>query len=113
MTAPARDGGHTKGPWSVFDVSWQARHKGERPIFVVGPEEFHTVAQVRAGNSDDGLPDQTPANARLIAASPMLLEALLAVDLACHTDEPADWQRATDLTSAALSAATTQPEPGR
>jgi hypothetical protein len=46
------------------------------PIFVVGPQEFHTVAQVRAGNTDDDLPAQTAANARLIAAAPQMLAAL-------------------------------------
>lgn len=67
---------HTPGPWLAFNADYQRPHDDALlPIFVVGPREFHTVAQVRAGSDDDGLPAQTAANAALIAAAPDLLEA--------------------------------------
>lgn len=68
---------HTPGPWFAFKADYRRDHAGSPlPIFVVGPQEFHTVAQVRAGNEDDDLPAQTEANARLIAAAPDLLAIL-------------------------------------
>lgn len=68
---------HTPGPWHAYPADYQREHAGDLlPIFVVGPREFHTVAQVRAGNEDDDLPTQTRANARLIAAAPDMLAAL-------------------------------------
>jgi len=68
---------HTPGPWFAFNADYQRLHDHALlPIFVVGPEEFHTVAQVRAGSEDDDLPAQTKDNARLIAAAPDLLAAL-------------------------------------
>lgn len=71
---------HTPGPWHAYEADYQQSHETALlPIFVVGPGEFHTVAQVRAGCSDDDLPAQTAANARLIAAAPDLLEALKGV----------------------------------
>lgn len=68
---------HTPGPW----FSYPAGHlsKGDEDpalFFTVGPRPFHTVAEVRPGNVGEGLPEQTPANARLIAAAPDLLAAL-------------------------------------
>lgn len=67
---------HTPGPWHAYPADYQGGPADLHPIFVVGPSEFHTVAQVRAGNEDDDLPAQTAANARLIAAAPDLLDAL-------------------------------------
>lgn len=69
---------HTPGPWFAFAADYQGT-RDEAPIFVIGPEEYHTVAQVRAGNTDDKLPEQTPANAKLVAASPDLLAACKAL----------------------------------
>lgn len=66
----------TAGPWHAYNADYQGR-PDEGPIFTVGPSEFHTVAQVRAGNTDDDLPTQTPANARLIASAPALRDALI------------------------------------
>jgi hypothetical protein len=66
---------HTPGPWYAYRAADQGR-PDEAPIFVVGPSEFHTVAKVRAGNTDGDLPKQTEANALLIAAAPELLAAL-------------------------------------
>ena len=66
---------HTPGPWEIFPAHDHCPEE-DCPSFVIGPKQFHTVAQVRPGNIDDGLPAETPANARLIAASPCLLEAL-------------------------------------
>jgi len=67
MSAEAK---HTPGPWGVW------LHSAFDYIIVVGPSEFHTVADVRAGNDEDELPNQTEANAHLIAAAPDLLAAL-------------------------------------
>lgn len=68
---------HTPGPWHAYPADYRREHDTDLlPIFVVGPQEFHTVAQVRAGNTDDDLPAQTAANARLIAAAPQMLAAL-------------------------------------
>ena len=69
---------HTPGPWFAFNADYQGR-SDEAPIFVIGPQEFHTVAKVRAGCHDDDLPAQTPTNAALIAAAPDLLAALEAM----------------------------------
>jgi hypothetical protein len=74
---------HTPGPWYAYRADYQGR-PDEAPIFVVGPSEFHTVAKVRAGNTDDDLPKQTEANALLIAAAPELLAALKAVLTVWH-----------------------------
>ncbi len=83
---------HTPGPWTAFNADYQAIHEDSLlPIFVVGPREFHTVAQVRAGNDDDGLPAETAANAALIATAPDLLAALKAtrehLALFCTTED--------------------------
>lgn len=45
------------------------------------------------------------ADKRVRDAAPCLLEALQAVELARMSDEPDHWQRATDLTQAAISKA--------
>jgi hypothetical protein len=68
---------HTRGPWHAYPADYHRLNDTDPlPIFVVGPNEFHTVAQVRAGNIDGDLLAQTPANAALIAAAPELLTAL-------------------------------------
>lgn len=81
---------HTKGPWLIvenlgMDEAWCNWHK-------VGPVDL------MGGTAD--------ANSRLISAAPDLLEALLAVDMARHTDAEADWIRATALSDAAITKAT-------
>lgn len=69
--------GHTPGPWHYFQADYRRMHDSSLlPIFTVGPEEFHTVAEVRAGCEDDNLPAQTEANAALIAAAPKLAAEL-------------------------------------
>lgn len=65
----------TPGPWNYWPHALHDPENGE-PRYVVGPREFHTVADVRPGNSEDGLPEQTEANARLIAAAQEMLEIL-------------------------------------
>ena len=69
----------TPGPWHAYPADHQRAHDDDLlPIFVIGPERFHTVAQVRPGNSDDDLPAQTEPNAKLIAAcDPTTIIALL------------------------------------
>lgn len=64
---------HTPGQWKFYEADYQRGPGDIGPVFVVGPHEFHTVATIRAGNEDDDLPAQTEANARLIAAAPVML----------------------------------------
>jgi hypothetical protein len=69
---------YTRGPWHAFKADYQRGPGDILPIFTIGPDEFHTVAQVRAGNTDDDLPAETEANATLIAAATVMLAALQA-----------------------------------
>jgi hypothetical protein len=81
--------GPTPGPWHAYRADYQRLHDDDLlPIFVVGPGQFHTVAQVRAGSDDDDLPAQTEANAWLIAAAPALLAALKAMMAGSVFDGP-------------------------
>lgn len=70
---------HTEGPWVVIDVTTMIHDKQQEnnlgPVYLVGPKEFDTIAEVRAGHSDDGRPKQVKANANLIASAPELLSA--------------------------------------
>ena len=86
-------GDHTKGPW------WADG------FFVHAGENGPIVAQMY-GASDPEIRPCREANARLIAAAPELLEALLAVDFARTTDAEGDWKRATLLTDTAIAKAT-------
>lgn len=80
---------HTPGPWRTSGVYIDSDHG------TVGHANF----------SDDLTAGSPVANAHLIAAAPDLLEALEAVELARHSDEPADWLRATRLSDAAIARA--------
>lgn len=63
----------TPGPWETH------AHMGEDNVFTVGPEQFCTIADVRAGSDDDDLPAQTPHNAAYIAAAnPAAVASLVA-----------------------------------
>lgn len=81
---------HTRGPW------WPA----VTSIFTSGFVDSPTGAVCTMTAQTERV-----ANARLIAAAPDMLAALEAMDLARHTDAPADWQRATDLSDAAIAKA--------
>lgn len=106
---------HTPAPWTAhncdvrptdgddgkrfWDICAGHVHKSPCDTHVSGYiacPDMH-VASVQFGNAE--------ANARLIAAAPDMLAALEAIDLARHTDAPADWQRATDLSDAAIAKA--------
>ena len=66
---------HTPGPWII------AHSKGEFDnSYWIGPERHFTIAKVEHGAADEeyGGPEAELANARLIAASPEMLEALRA-----------------------------------
>jgi len=81
---------HTPGPFHVYPAPQYAEEwEDESKFFTVGPSEFHTAALVRPGNADEGLPEQTLANARLFAAAPDMLAALRAHDRYCEAKEAA------------------------
>ena len=61
---------HTPGPWTILSAS------NRTPLVKAGPTVEETVAMV----IDFYKPDEAPANARLIAAAPEMLEALKDVD---------------------------------
>lgn len=80
---------HTPGPWGAYSAEHLSKGDEDPALFfTVGPRPFHTVAEVRPGNVGEGLPEQTPANARLIAAAPDLLEALKEVRRFLDHGEP-------------------------
>jgi hypothetical protein len=62
---------HTPGPWRADDVRYQ---RDFRTFVNVGEEPFGFIAAVSA---DPQHPETINANARLIAAAPELLEALI------------------------------------
>lgn len=65
---------HTPGPWRIIE------DKGAlNEAYWIGPEPFHSICEVRNGAEDEeyGGEETEIANARLIAAAPDLLEALL------------------------------------
>lgn len=80
----------TPGPWRYEQDFLSCR---------VAAPKFGGVAKVFGSNPT------CVANAHLIAAAPELYEALEAVELARNSDEPHDWQRATNLSAAALAKA--------
>ena len=90
---------HTAGPWVVNPLCAQVDCSKPSEIGGLLP-----IAQL-LWPTDERSEAETAANAHLIAAAPELLKALRAVDLARHTDEPDDWQRATDLTASAFAKA--------
>lgn len=70
MSAPQ----FTPGPWVAVLQNFR-RLDAPEPFYTVGPSEFTTIADVRAGSDDDDLPKQVEGNAHLIAAAPDLLDA--------------------------------------
>ena len=66
----------TPGPWKAFDVS----EMHSEPMFMVGPREYCSIAEVRAGSTEAEETGDVAANARLIAAAPALYEALSGVE---------------------------------
>lgn len=84
---------HTPGPWEHVRLSGTCGPNAIRMAYNA-KQTFYGVRVVARAE-----------DAQLIAAAPDLLEALLAVNLARHTDAPADWQRATDLSDAAIAKA--------
>ena len=62
----------TPGPWKAFDVS----EMHDEPRFMVGPREFCSIAEVRAGSTEAEETGDVAANARLIAAAPTQNQAL-------------------------------------
>ena len=77
--------GFTPGPWIITDVTDMVQPKHERPlgpVFWIGQDDYQSIAEVRAGSTDDGLPKQTRANAALIATAPEMYAFLKR----CQTD---------------------------
>ena len=65
---------HTPGPWKQFPPGTIVGHSGQAVIKREG--DFDWVASVQIANSPNW-----EANARLIAAAPLMLEALEAIEL--------------------------------
>lgn len=93
---------HTPGPWYIYEgnPNW---------IMAVDPDD-DTPWHVAKTEPNAGPGDATPANARLIAAAPDLLEACQAVADVCADDserrmEP-DGYTALELVLAAIAKAT-------
>jgi hypothetical protein len=105
---------HTPGPWRVEQgtpLVWGNCNPDDRSTYGMGYPVASMEKPLHWSGSGEPTIDTQEANARLIAAAPDLLAALLAVDLARHTDAEADWEKATRLSDAAISKATSrQPE---
>jgi hypothetical protein len=92
-------GQRTPGPW---DNDGEDELFGTPFIRITADNAARDVCEVSASWTDDSctaqvIDDTVRANARLIAAAPELLEALVAI---------ADWEKATRLSDAAISKAT-------
>ncbi len=87
---------YTAGPWWIGDV-----HDFDG-IAILYDEGRVPVANIPEGYSVRN----AQGNAYLISAAPDLLEALMAIEMARHTDAKEDWIKATALTDAAIVKAT-------
>lgn len=83
---------HTKGPWIVgpFDMIWPASD-----VAIVDGRWMELVPEPRiiaSASKGNLLPDEDRANARLIAAAPVLLEALKKISdlIDSEADDPLD-----------------------
>lgn len=101
---------YTPGPWE--DVG--ANKDGERCIY--GADDSAVAVTIPVGNPDSKL-QRSEANARLIAAAPMLLELAEAIFSAAdngniaNTSDEDSVGVLLDAARAAIAAATTHPEP--
>jgi len=95
---------HTPGPWCVKPYNWQ---RGNVSVFAPRFGRAPYGACVAYTPCSDGVGGEAGAlaNARLIAAAPELLAALCEVAV-LGSGKCEDWQRATDLTDAAIAKAT-------
>lgn len=81
VSSKAAHQAHTPGPWHVFDhfCGRDPEIAGEyADTRLVGLGQFSTIAEVRQGH--DEIAGDVDANARLIAASPELLDALVELE---------------------------------
>jgi len=67
--------GPTPEPWEIIPGANEGWPLGKNPIIRQDLTSGHYVAEIRANDGDD--PQTVAANARLIAAAPALLEALV------------------------------------
>ena len=91
---------HTPGPWKVESITGVEVHGMARSFHSVEASGYHAgggIALVRIAAH----PEQSLANARLIAAAPALLEALEVIAINCEIGEPVNWR---DLGKAARAA---------
>lgn len=77
--------GHTQGPWVVGPTD-------ARGAISVIAEGSRAIIEVRNPFGHDRHPDEIMANARVIAAAPELLEALLAIVEGGNTDCGTYWK---------------------
>jgi len=88
---------HTPGPWTLYGPMGTGHLRGEEPWFWVGAD---TTLHLQVAACPDGyVIGETAANARLIAASPELLQCLEGLLAVVH-DRERD-----DATIAAVNAA--------
>lgn len=97
---------HTKGPWTAEFVEYGAEVTDD--LCILGPTPgFRNVATISRCYQGDRVRDMEQANARLIAAAPLLLDALeqvtdaLAQRLGTNAAEWADVSRARAASAAA------------
>lgn len=101
---------HTPGPWlrngrTVYALD--ERKNANRFSFQVQEGYLHHTRHERIRTPDEEL----EATAALAQAAPDMFEALKAIELARHTDAPKDWERATQLSDAALLKASPSGDP--
>lgn len=78
---------HTAGPWQVVDGNSTTLYIDD--AFGIDGGRDYYLAELRHGD-----PDELAANARLIAAAPLLLEALQAIAQGSHDPQAVKFARA-------------------
>ena len=73
ITEPRETGGHTPGPWRIFEHSWS-----DTSVLAEGFDHAVCLLDINHATEESQASDEAvmAANARLIAAAPDLLQAL-------------------------------------
>ncbi len=91
--------GHTKGPWSLDEAGDVV--SGENLICISAGENYGQWRDV-----EDGGKSEFEANARLIAAAPELLQAVIACWAVLHADQNYEDSEVKQMAKAAFEKAT-------